>query len=198
MGEERGGGRRLGRRAALADDRDRREAAWLEAGEGEGGDDLSATRPRRTRRRTVSRLILAATFALGVLSLLVMLVPYDVAVAGGDPARCGPPFFELVVPPDPRFDVVERDLCPSAARSRVVLGAVGLAAAVVVAGITERRVRHRTSAAHAAWLAKQRRPRRKERRRRTAGGGPAEAGATGADDGPMPGDLPAASAATRP
>lgn len=163
---------RRGRRAALAAERDRSDADWLDGGDdgevGAAGDAPDARAGGRPPRRTVSRLILAAAFGLGVLSLLIMLVPYDVAVAGGDPARCGPPLFELVVPPDPRFDVVESDVCPPAARNRVVLGVVGLAAAVVVAGITELRVRQPTGAAHAHWLRGRRRgpSGRRGRRRR--------------------------------
>lgn len=182
MDETAAGERRDRRRAPRVRRADRIDADWIEDEDG-GDDDRNGAeagdgsrRGRRGRRddagpgrRTASRLVLAAAFVLGILSLLVMLVPYDVAVAGGDPARCGPPLFELVVPPDPRFDVVEQDVCPAAARNRVVLGAVGLAAAVIVAAFTEHRTRQRTSQAHADWLAAQRRRDRRRGRGRRSG-----------------------------
>lgn len=133
-------------------------------------DDPDEPRADRPRRRTASRLVLAASFVLGVASFLVLLVPFDVALADGGVARCGPPLFELVVPPDPAFAVVEVDVCPGAARRRVALGAVGVTAAVVAAAVTERRARRGTSDAHAAWLAARPGDRRRARRERRAGG----------------------------
>ncbi len=127
------------------------------------GDDprRSATGPRAPRRfelrRVPSRVVLIVSFCVGLAALGLCVMPFRTAGPDGTSVQCGPPLYEVVVPPDPAFDVIENSVCTAPARLRLIVGGAALVGAVIISVTTQRRSRQGTLDRQAAWLAGQKR-----------------------------------------
>lgn len=122
---------------------------------------------RRWLRRVPGRTVLLIAFGFAIASVALAAYPYTVTSDAGTSLRCGPALFEVVVPPDPAFDVPENTGCTRVAGQRLIVSGALLLVGILAAVITELRARHETRRHHGRWLEG---PTRRPPRRRRRGG----------------------------
>jgi hypothetical protein len=131
-----------------------------------------ARKPKKQRkltwRRIPSRVVLFVAFFIGIAGFVLAVFPFD-KTDGDVTLRCGPPLYEVVVPPDAAFESPENAGCPAPARQRVIFAGVLVGAVFVIATITQIRARRLTALSQTRWLeGPRRRPTRRERRQQRA------------------------------
>ena len=87
--------------------------------------DSDGSSKRRYRiRRVPSRFVLIIAFGLGIVAACVVILPFSATSDAGTDLSCAPPLYEVLVPPDPAFDVAENAGCKAPAQQRLILAAV--------------------------------------------------------------------------
>lgn len=102
--------------------------------------------------RIPGRLVLLVAFLIGVAGFAFANYPFDTASDSGATLHCGPPLFEVIVPPDPNFDVPENEACAGPAKLRLVVAGGAVLAAFAGAAAAELRARRSTHVTHVQWL----------------------------------------------
>jgi len=121
------------------------------------------TQRKLTWRRIPSRIVLLVAFFVGIAGFVLAVFPFD-KTDDDLTVRCGPPLFEVVVPPDSSFESRENTECPAPAKQRVILASVLVGSGFVIATITQIRARRLTALSQSRWLeGPRRRPTRRER-----------------------------------